>query len=174
MASDEMYDLVVVGCGAAGLSTAVSFAETAKAEGHEARIAVLERSTEEERGASTRWTTAGMRVDKDFVMEPGWVGEMQEVSKGLADLEYCLAYEQEVPATGKFLMDHGVEFLHAEGIIGLDKPMASPNGGGLAIVDALAGHLEQHPGAKIIYETEAVSLVLSDEGRVEGVRVRDR
>ncbi|MBV9594357.1 MAG: FAD-binding protein [Actinobacteria bacterium] len=176
MASDETYDLVVVGCGAAGLSTAVSFAETAKAEGHEARIAVLERSTEEERGASTRWTTAGMRVDRDFVMDPGWVGQMQEDSQGLADLEYCLAYEREVPATGKFLQEHGVEFIFRDRPISSSRltMSASPNGGGLAIIDALAGHLAQHPGAQIIYETEAVSLVLSDEGRVEGVRVRDR
>lgn len=172
MSSDETYDLVVVGCGAAGLSTAVSFAETAQAAGSRARIAVLERSPEAERGGSTRWTMAGMRVDDDFVLDPGWVGEMQQVSQGLADLDYCLAFERAVPDTGRFLKDHSVEFVHSPAGVGSGMTRAAPNGGGLAIVDNLARHLEQHPDAKIIYEIEAVSLSQSDDGRVNGVRVR--
>jgi tricarballylate dehydrogenase len=174
MSSDETYDLVVIGCGGAGLSTAVSYAETAQAAGREARIAVLERSPEEERGASTRWTTAGMRVDRDFVLDPKWIGEIQQFSEGLTDLELCLAFEKEVPETGRFLKEHGVEFIHVDPgmAIGIHKAMASPNGGGLAIVDNMARALEQHPGATILYQTEAVSLVLSEDGHVSGVRVR--
>jgi len=174
MSSVEVYDLVVVGCGSAGLSTAVSYAETAQAAGREARIAVLERSTVEERGASTRWTKAGMRVDRDFILDPKWIGEIQQASEGLTDLELCLEFEKAVPETGRFLKEHGVEFFHVDPgtVVGIDKALASPNGGGLAIVDNLARALEQHSGATILYQTEAVSLVLREDGRVGGVRVR--
>ena len=174
MSSEETYDLVIVGCGAAALSTAVSYAETAQAAGREARIVLLERSPEDERGASTRWTSAGMRVDENFVLDPKWVGEMQQASDGLADLELCLAFEQEVPETGRFLTEHGVEFIHRKphDVIGIDKDWASPNGGGLAIIDNLARALDNHPGVSIRYDTEAVSLILRDDGRVGGVRVR--
>jgi tricarballylate dehydrogenase len=79
----ETYGLIVVGCGAAGLSTAVSYSEAAKAAGREPRVAVLERAPEAERGGASRWTGAGMRVDSDFVLDPQWVDEMQRVSKGL-------------------------------------------------------------------------------------------
>lgn len=46
------FDVVVVGCGVAGLSAAVAAAEAG------ARVAVLERSTYDERGGGSRYTTA--------------------------------------------------------------------------------------------------------------------
>ncbi|MBV9595012.1 MAG: FAD-dependent oxidoreductase [Actinobacteria bacterium] len=173
MSSDSNYDLVVVGCGGAGLSAAVSYAEAAKANGREANIAVLERAAEPDRGGSTRWTMAGMYVDQNFKLNPRFVGWMQEVSKGLADLDYCLTFESEVPNTGKFLRDHGVEFMVIEDTFeGEPQVYNMPNGGGHSIVNHLADSLAEHPGAKIHYETEAVRLSISDEGRVNGVVVR--
>jgi tricarballylate dehydrogenase len=173
MGSEGVYDLVVVGCGGAGLSAAVSHAETAAAQGREARIAVLERARREDRGGSTQWTTAGMRVDESFTLDPLWVGTVQDVSHGLADLEYTQTFEREVPASGAFLRDHGVEFIHMENpLAGSVKWHAAPNGGGAAIVDALARHADEHPGTEILYETEAVRLSISEEGRVNGVTVR--
>jgi len=44
----QNFDVIVVGCGVAGLSAAVAAAETG------ARVAVLERSTYDERGGNTR------------------------------------------------------------------------------------------------------------------------
>jgi succinate dehydrogenase/fumarate reductase flavoprotein subunit len=49
-----------------------------------------------------------------------------------------------------------------------------PAGGGIAIVDGLAGVLERTEGVDFLYETEAVRLSLSDDGRVDGVVVRGR
>ncbi|MBV9593816.1 MAG: FAD-binding protein [Actinobacteria bacterium] len=169
MAGDTDFDLVVVGCGGAGLSAAVTYIETA---GDEARVAVLERATREDRGGSTRWTMAGLRVDSNFVLDPQWVGRVQEVSKNLADLEFCLAFEREIPNTGEFLRSHGVEVMFREAMQEGMPRTGSPNGGGLAIVDALARYVDEAPNAAIFYETEAIRLSVSDEGRVDGVVVR--
>ena len=49
-----------------------------------------------------------------------------------------------------------------------------PAGNGLGIVDGLAGVLERTEGVDLLYETEAIRLSVSDEGRVDGVVVRGR
>ena len=54
--SDTVWDVIVVGCGIAGLSAAVS----AQEEG--AKVIVLERSPEDERGGNTRYTGAWLRM----------------------------------------------------------------------------------------------------------------
>jgi tricarballylate dehydrogenase len=73
----------------------------------------------------------------------------------------------------RFLQDHGVE-LHVfpANVAGLMRSAAVPIGGGHAIVEALAKVVEDHDGAEILYETEAVRLSLSGEGRVDGVVAR--
>ncbi|MBV9593818.1 MAG: FAD-binding protein [Actinobacteria bacterium] len=175
MTADETYDIVVVGCGAAGMSTAASYIDTAKSEGRDAKIAILERSTKEERGGSTRWSGSGMRVDEDFVLDPRWVGEITMATEGLVDINYIQEFEKMTPETGTFLRGHGVEFLYndfPESMGGQLKRYATPNGGGAAIVEKLGEYIEQYPGATFFYETEAVSLLLDDDGRVAGVRVR--
>ena len=55
----SQFDVVVVGCGIAGLSAAVSAAEAG------AKVAVLERAAVEERGGNTRWTEAFMRMKSE-------------------------------------------------------------------------------------------------------------
>jgi len=57
--ADRDFDVVVVGCGVAGLSAAVAAAETG------ATVAVLERSTYDERGGGTRYTTAAIRMQTE-------------------------------------------------------------------------------------------------------------
>ena len=55
----RQFDVVVVGCGVAGLSAAVAAQEAG------ARGAVLERSTFDERGGNTRYTTAAIRMKSE-------------------------------------------------------------------------------------------------------------
>lgn len=165
------YDLVVIGCGAGGLSAAVAYADAA---GEDARIAVLERATREGRGGATRWTSSWFRITGDRRLDPGFVETIARVSGGKADLDYCRTYESEVPATFDFLDRHSVPWVFFE------QPFANRNtGGGLgmpvpggvAIVDGLAAKVDALPNAAIHYETEAVALE-TDGGRVTGVRVR--
>jgi tricarballylate dehydrogenase len=106
--SESGYDVVVIGMGAAGLSAAVSYVDTVAAQGRSARIAVLERSPEEERGGSTRYTGSWFRVTEDRELDPRFVDTMAAVSGGLADLDYCRALERELPASIGFLEEHGV------------------------------------------------------------------
>ncbi len=55
-------DVVVVGCGVAGLSAALSALE------QNAKVIVLERAPQEDRGGNTRWTEALLRVKDDLTV----------------------------------------------------------------------------------------------------------
>ena len=165
-------DLVVIGCGAGGLASAVAYADLV---GTDARIAVLERATREGRGGATRWTSSWLRITKDRRLDPAFVETMERVTGGKADLEYCRVYAREVPATLDFLDRHAVPWIYFE------QPFANRNtGGGLgmpvpggvAIVNTLAEVIEGLPNAAIHYETEAVALSSDVAGRVTGVHVR--
>jgi tricarballylate dehydrogenase len=166
------YDLVVIGCGAGGLSAAVAYADHV---GRDARIAVLERATRAGRGGATRWTSSWWRITADRRLDPAFIETMARVSGGKADLEYCRVFASEVPATFDFLDRHAVPWIY------FDQPFANRNtGGGLgmpvpggvAIVDTLAKVIDDLPNAAIHYETEAVSLSTDPERRVTGVHVR--
>lgn len=166
------YDLVVIGCGAGGLASAVAYADLA---GRDARIAVLERATREARGGATRWTSSWFRITADRQLDPPFVKIMERVSGGKADLEYCRVYASEVPATFTFLADHAVPWIYFE------QPFANRNtGGGLrmpvpggvTIVNTLADVIDNLPNAAIHYETEAVALSTDEAGRVTGVHTR--
>jgi tricarballylate dehydrogenase len=119
---------------------------------------------------------AYLRLTADNRLSSEWIKRMDQDSKGLADLEYCRAFESEVPNTVKFLEDHDVELIHHdEEDVALEfdtQHFVFPNGGGLAIVNALHSYIEKYDNAEVHYETEAVKLSLSDEGRVNGVIVR--
>jgi tricarballylate dehydrogenase len=164
-----VYDLIVIGCGAAGLSAAVSFAE---AKGAAARVAVLERATREGRGGATRWTSSWFRITSERALDPAFVETMRAVSQGRADLDYCRTLEREAKSTLDFLEANGVELTFFR------QPFANRNtGGGLGmpvrggagIVDALADRVERTAGSRILYETRAVRLLRAADGRVTGV-----
>ena len=55
----QSFDVVVAGCGIAGLSAAVSAAQGG------AKVAVLERAPIEERGGNTRYTDAYLRMKSE-------------------------------------------------------------------------------------------------------------
>ncbi|MGN6405943.1 FAD-binding protein, partial [Sinomonas sp.] len=171
------YDLIVIGSGFAGASAGLSYCEKAAEEGRQGRVAIVEVGAEGERSGGSRWTMAWLRVYEDNRLDAAWKDKVMETSKGLADLDYCLALEREVPGTMKYLEDHGVEiYQHWENDVALeyetDKSIKWPVGGGLQIVNNLLAHFEKFENAEILYQTEAVKLSVSEEGRVNGVLVR--
>lgn len=170
------YDLIVVGSGFAGSSATLSFLETTEREGRSGRVALLEVGKKGERAGASRWTMAYLRLTPDNKLSSEWIKRVEEDCKGLADLEYCKALEREVPNTVEFLENHDVELIHIDEekvAVEFDtQHFVTPNGGGLAIVNALHSYIEEYDNADVLYETEAVKLTLSDEGRVNGVVVR--
>ena len=177
MTGSVEYDLVVLGCGAAGLSAACSYAAAAASQGRQARVAVVERATRAERGGATRWTSSWFRITEDRRLDPAFVDRMNAVSGGMADLDYCRTLEREVTQTLHFLEHNGVELIYFKQPFpnrNTGGGLGMPARGGVGIVDGLAGVLERTPGVEIHYETEAVRLKVSDDGRVNGAVVRDR
>lgn len=159
------YDLIVVGSGFAGSSATLAFCETVEREGRSGRVALLEVGKEGERAGASRWTMAYLRLTRDNRLSGEWIERMEQDSKGLADLEYCRAFESEVPDTVKFLEDHDVELIHIEeekvAVEFAEPHFVAPNGGGLAIVNALHSYIEKYDNADVLYETEAIRLSLS-------------
>jgi tricarballylate dehydrogenase len=177
MTIKQSYDLVVLGCGAAGLSAACSYAAAAHAQGRKARVAVVERASREHRGGATRWTSSWFRITEDRKLDPAFVDKMNAFSGGLADLEYCRTLEREVTHTLQFLEQNGVELVYFKQPFpnrNTGGGLGMPARGGAGIVNGLAAVIERTAGAEILYETEAVRLTTTNDGRVNGVVVRGR
>jgi cation diffusion facilitator CzcD-associated flavoprotein CzcO len=87
----QRYDLVVVGSGFAGSMMTLNFLEECKSSNKIGK--------EGELCGAPRWTMAYLRLDKDNNFDADWIKEMDLVSNGLADSEYCKKMEIEVPIT---------------------------------------------------------------------------
>ncbi|KAJ3533929.1 hypothetical protein NM208_g7766 [Fusarium decemcellulare] len=147
------YDLIVVGSGFAGATTALNFLETCKKLNKPGRLAL------------------------DLNFDSDWIKEMALVSKGRADLEYCRKLGQHAKATAEWVQDHGVEFIkHKEENVLLefatDQHFVLPNGGGWAIIQALIKHIESFDNCDIHWETEGRELLTDEQGRITGLQVR--
>jgi tricarballylate dehydrogenase len=184
------FDVVVVGCGVAGLSAAVAAAQTG------ARVAVLERSTYEERGGNTRWTTAAIRMKSDdavsddfeerfmencgYHLQPDFIdataldyANWPPIVRSLAftDPELISFFSTEAPPTIAWLKSHGVKFggIGFYGLTPRSSPRIAISGGGLHLVEEMTVRAEAL-GARFFYETTAISLIQSDTGAIAGLR----
>jgi len=183
------YDVVVAGCGVAGLSAACAALD----EG--ARVAVLERAPVEERGGNTRWTEAFMRmksldeVSDDFeshfmANQPGHLdpslidaaardyGEWPAIVKALSftDPEVIGTFAADAGPTLRWLSGLGIRFDEQPGyLLTQCTTRIGPVGGGLQLVETLAA-LAESRGAEFHYETTAESLLQDEDGEVLGLR----
>jgi tricarballylate dehydrogenase len=182
-------DVIVVGCGAAGLSAAVA------AQQGGARVVVLERAPQDERGGNTRYTGSWLRmksvdeVSDDFIehfavnaggyLDPSLVHEAAKDranwppnlrAMSFADPEVVATFAEEAPKTLRWLQGFGVRFEKLEvPFLTSVQPRMAPHGGGFALVEALATEFEKNGGV-IHYNTAAQSLIQNDDGAVVGVR----
>ncbi|HYF09164.1 MAG TPA: FAD-binding protein [Acetobacteraceae bacterium] len=188
----EGFDLVVAGCGVAGLSAAVAAAEGG------ARVAVLERAPRAERGGQSRYTEAYLRmkseaeVTDDFETHLAENGALPyadpdlapEVARPMAqragharalsmlDPEVIGTFAERAGPTIAWLKGMGVrfDFLPTQ-FLTRSQPRLLPVGGGAALVEALAARAEAL-GVAFHYETTAQRLTQDEEGRVTGLVVR--
>ena len=185
------YDVVVVGCGIAGLSAAVSAAESG------ARVGVIERAPIEERGGNTRYTESFWRmkspsqVADDFEErfaangvghadpalvreasgEPGaWSGVLR--AAGMVDPYVVAAIAEEAPRTLQWLKDFGVRFDFLPiYFLSQSTSRIAPIGGGLALIDALVARAQAMADrVSFHYCTTVVGLRFDGDGAVAGVR----
>ncbi|MFN8147560.1 MAG: FAD-dependent oxidoreductase [Candidatus Nanopelagicales bacterium] len=183
------YDVVVVGSGIAGLSTAISALEGG------ARVAVVERATEAESGGNTRYTEAFLRMaslekvahdledrllsDHMGYPDPGvlqdavqdrstWGAPMRTLD--VVDGDVVLRLAEEAPTTLQWLTGHGMAFdALPTPFLTQSTTRMSPVGGGWQLVETLSARAKAL-GATYLYETTALSLVQDDAGAVVGVR----
>lgn len=189
----EQFDIVVAGCGVAGLSAAVAAAEAG------CRVAVLERAPREERGGQSRYTEAYLRMksetevtddfethiaencsgylDPELVVEAA--GDRDERSAparalSLADPDFIQRFADEAGPTIAWLKRFGLkfDFLPTQ-FLTKSQPRLLPIGGGAALVEGLAAQAEQQD-VTFFYDTTATKLDLDDRGRVVGVVARRR
>jgi tricarballylate dehydrogenase len=186
--NDDAYDTVVVGCGIAGLSATVKARELG------AKVAVLERSPREERGGNTRWTDALLRMKNeseaadDLIsqiaanaghhLDPGLVAETPRrhadwpsIVKVLnfSDPEIVSTLAARAGPTLQWLKRFGIKFETASSyFITTSTTRLAPAGGGLAMIEALAGWAEAN-GVEFFYRTTAQGLVRDGSGAVRGV-----
>ena len=182
-------DIVVVGCGIAGLSAAAAAHEAG------ARVVVLERAPRDERGGNTRYTEAYLRmnsideVSDDFEeklatfggghLDPslvdlaaterqGWPSILKSMS--FADPEVIAAFAENAGPALRWLEGKGVRFdFLPTAFITSATPRLLPIGGGLAMVEALCAYLEGE-GVPILYETTARGLLTRPDGSIGGVQ----
>lgn len=185
----ERYDVVVVGCGIAGLAAAVAARESG------ASVCVLERAPREERGGNTRYTGAYFRmkseaeVSDDFeehfavnsaeYVDPTLLAELSRDPEswsptvrayGLVDPNVVSTLAEQAPGTLAWMGQFGVKYIPLDVPFPTsEQPRIVPSGGGLALVDALAARFESL-GGTIVYNTAAQRLVTGDDGRVEGIQ----
>ncbi len=187
--SSQSFDVVVAGCGIAGLCAAVAAAENG------ARVAVLERAPIEERGGNTRYTDAYLRmkseteVTDDFethlaqngggYLDPELIKHTTQAydtwpaivkTLSFADPELIAAFANACGPTVQWLKTFGVkfDFLPTQ-FLTKSQPRLLPIGGGLALIEALAAAAEKR-GVHFFYETTATRLLQSERGMVTGLR----
>ena len=189
----ERFDVVVAGCGGAGLSAAVAAAEGG------ARVAVLERAPKAERGGQTRYTEAYLRmksetevtddfethiaengagyIDPDLIAESARpAGDRAAYAQALSMTEPDLieTFAQQAGPTIAWLKGFGLrfDFLPTQ-FLTRSQPRLLPIGGGLALVEALAAKAEAL-GVRFFYETTASRLDVDEDNRVVGLVGRIR
>src|SRR6185369_7461177 len=188
----QMTDLVVVGCGIAGMSAAV----TALQAGLE--VVLLERAPEEDFGGNSRWTEAYLRMKNDseisddfeerFAQNAGVnldpnvldavAGEYAHwppfvKAHALPDPELIAHFASSVPPTIAWLKSFGLRFgPQPIYLLTQSTTRIAAQGGGLALIERLMKEARAL-GVDVRFRTTAVGLLRASDGRIEGVRVID-
>jgi tricarballylate dehydrogenase len=167
--SQSPQNLIVVGQGAAGLSAALAAAETARERGLPIKIILIDKAAETEAGGNTRWSPSYMRMASPTEMEPAFVSDMKAATKGQYDEAYFTRLALDAPATVKWIVQHGIEFIQPTYYLAKGPPRIQPSGGGPAVIKELTRAARQ-AGVEFRYGCSAGELV-TDNNRICGLTV---
>jgi tricarballylate dehydrogenase len=185
-------DLVIVGCGIAGTSAAVTALQAGLS------VTLLERAPEEDFGGNSRWTEAYLRMKNDsevsddfeerFAQNAGanldpnvldavageyahWPPYVRAHS--LPDPEVITHFAQSVPPTIAWLKGFGLRFgPQPIYLLTQSTTRIAAQGGGLALIERLMKEACAL-GAEVRFRTTAVDLLRDRDGRIAGVKVID-
>ena len=173
---DKDFDVIIVGSGAAGLGAALSAAEHAP----QSNILVVEADTQ--LGGSSRLSGGHFYAAGTTVQAAaGEVGDTADamyehymtLNQWLVEPSVVRRYCDLSAPTFEWLRQHDVEFLpsgvYASGV-GSTRRGHQPTGGGEAVIQALAGHCQQHP-IEFVMNSRVDRLLQDASGRVTGVSI---
>jgi tricarballylate dehydrogenase len=187
----DRRDLLVVGCGIAGLSAAVAARERGLS------VTVLERAPLRDFGGNTRWTESYLRMKSEEAVSDDFESSLAEnaganldpnlllmaagpyrdwppflKAHGMPDPELVSTFAAEAGTIMKWLRKFGIKFgALASYLLTTSAPRLMPIGGGLALIEALHGHAMKS-GVEFHYETTAHELLRDEAGAVTGVLAR--
>jgi tricarballylate dehydrogenase len=168
--SVETFDVVVVGGGIAGLSTALSAVEAG------ASVALLEKAPKAERGGNTRFADAQFRFPHEAdqygsrsYSEDDFRADLMRLSRGRANPALIDVLVRDAAAAVEWLTEHGVAW--DEGFPHTAGYRRRPAQGGQGLVDTLFARCDA-AGVDVRYEHAAQQLVRDGSGRVRAVHVR--
>jgi tricarballylate dehydrogenase len=169
-------DLVVVGCGIAGLTAGLRATER----GHS--VAILEKAPEERRGGHTQFTesfripAADIDVDAEFNVEDystsDFYSDIMAVTNYQADEDLAQRVAEGSVETFEWLTnDHGLEWEYRAPHPGYTVSRVWLDGE--EMIDDIVELLDEQAGeAEVYYRTEARGVHRNDAGRVTGVDAR--
>lgn len=190
--TDEMpADLLIVGCGVAGLSAAVTALQAGLS------VTLLERADADNFGGNSRWTEAYLRMKNDcevaddfethFAENAGWnldPNVIEALADGYADWpanvrahslpdpEVISVFANQVPPTIAWLKDLGLGFgPQPIYLLTQNTSRIAAVGGGLGIITRLM-EAAVSLGARVLYRTTALDLLRAQNGGVCGVVAR--
>jgi tricarballylate dehydrogenase len=189
MGESREFDVIVVGCGSAGLAAALAAQEKG------ARVCILERASKDEFGGNTRYTGAWMRmkspaeVSDDFeehfaanaggYLDPTVIAETSRDpaswsaaarAGSFVDPNVVAALSEHASGTLEWVKRFGVQYVKLDVPFPTSvQPRISPNGGGMALLEALQPAFLAKGGA-VRYDCAVQTLEVGSDGAVTGVR----
>ena len=151
-----------------------SYADAAAAQGRQARVGGARALAREERGGSTRYTGSWFRVTEDRQLDPKFVETMERSPAARPTSTTAGRSSASSRPRSRFLEEHGVEYIYFKQGSRTATPAAAGHAGGQRARHRRRARRRPRAdeGVDLVYETEAIRLSVSDEGRVDGVVVR--
>jgi len=195
----EIYDVIVVGAGNAGLTAALAARQQAT------RVLLLDKCPKAVRGGNTRFSGGGFRftynslddmrpmipdvtdeeaakMDVGTYTHAAFFEDVMQVTEYAADKQLTNLLVDQSYATARWLTEKNVKWIlatstHAVKAGGKIKfppgRVISVNDGGLGLIEMLFPTAENQ-GVEILYEARANGLIVDDKGKLGGVRAQTR